>query len=487
MKFAVIQVRTFALQALRRTEPGLAVQPLALIEGVGRKAVVTQVSGEAVGVEAGMGAPLAMARCPGVLLRMRSALAETEAQAILLAAAFSLSPRVESTAGGICTVDLQGAKKEDTRRRAEALIVDLAAGGLAAIVGIGRTPLLASYAAGSLPAPTGGIAIMEDERAFLDLLPLAVAEPVPAHADLLARWGIRTLGALTAIGKADLGRRLGGEGVALWERAAGETVRVLNLAKLPDMFAAEWNLPAPVEVLEPLLFILRRLVDRLVLELRGAGFVARGLTLELGLDDGTACLRELSLPEPSGDGERLFRVLHTHLEQVRTVSPVKGLRLTVIPTRPLVKQPGLFDTGLKDPHGFAESLARVAALVGTENVGTPEPMATHRPDSFRLTSPVELIPPPAAASVHSPHGLVLRRFRPAWPVHVELAGQQPCRIAGTQMRGLVTASRGPWRESGDWWRELSWARETWQIELADGGIYQLVHGADGWAVEGIWD
>jgi len=487
MKFAVLQVRDFALQALRRTEPGLAGQPLALIEGEGRKAALTQVSAEAAGVEPGMAAPLAVARCPGVLLRTRSAPAEAEAQAALLAAAFSLSPRVEATAPGVCTADLQGAEKAETRQRAERLVADLAAGGLVATIGLARTPLLAAYAAGSPQAEAERVVLLEDERAFLEPLPLAVAEPNAAHADLLARWGIRTLGALTAIGKADLGRRLGGEGVALWERAAGETGRVLHLAKLPATFAADWNFAEPVETLEPLLFILRRFVDRLGLELRGAGFAAAGLELELTLDDGTSCRRTLTLPEPSGDTERLFRVLHTHLEQVRTEAPVKGLRLTALPVRPLVKQPGLFDTGLKDPHGFAESLARVAALVGPENVGTPEPAATHRPDAFQLRTPEELIPPEGAAPVHPAHGLVLRRFRPAWPVQVELAGSQPRRIFGAGVRGRVAASHGPWRESGDWWRELAWTKETWQVELAEGGLYQLAQDAAGWTVEGMWD
>ena len=435
MNFAVIQARDFALQALRRTEPGLADCPWALIAGEGRKAAVVQVAAAAAGVDPGMTPTLAMARCPGVLLRTRSAPAEAEAQAALLAAAFGLSPRVESTAGGVCTVDLQGAEAAATRRGAEAL----------------------------------------------------VAAPAPAHADLLARWGVRTLGALTAIAKAELGRRLGAEGVALWERAAGETGRPIELAKLPEKFAADWSFAEPVETLEPLLFILRRFVERLGLELRGAGFAAAGLTLELWLDDEAAYRRELSLPEPSGETERLFRILHTHLEQVRTAAAVKGLRLTAIPARPLVKQPGLFDTGLKDPHGFAESLARVAALVGAENVGTPQAAATRRPDSFRLAVPEDLIPPAGALAVHPPRGLVLRRFRPAWPVAVELAGPRPRRIAGAQGQGRVLACRGPWRESGEWWRELHWAKETWQVELADGGLYQLARGADGWVVEGMWD
>ena len=49
MSFAVLRVPDFALQALRRSEPALAGQPVALVAGEGRQAVLTEVSPEAVG------------------------------------------------------------------------------------------------------------------------------------------------------------------------------------------------------------------------------------------------------------------------------------------------------------------------------------------------------------------------------------------------------------------------------------------------------
>jgi protein ImuB len=46
---------------------------------------------------------------------------------------------------------------------------------------------------------------------------------------------------------------------------------------------------------------------------------------------------------------------------------------------------------------------------------------------------------------------------------------------------------GPWRVSGEWWRPKAWAVETWQVELSEGGVYQLAHTDDGWRVEGVLD
>ena len=114
MNYAVLRIQDFALHALRRSEPALAGRPVALIAGEGRKAVLTEVSPEAAGIVPGFTVTLAMARCPGIILRTRDPLAEVEAQRLLLAAAFTLAPRVEATAAGCCTVDLQGAQPDRT-------------------------------------------------------------------------------------------------------------------------------------------------------------------------------------------------------------------------------------------------------------------------------------------------------------------------------------------------------------------------------------
>ncbi|MGH7996918.1 MAG: hypothetical protein ACREFX_11250, partial [Opitutaceae bacterium] len=348
---------------------------------------------------------------------------------------------------------------------------------------------------------SGAIRQIDDEPAFLKPLPIAAAEPSDRLAEILALWGLRTLGAVRAIPKAEFGGRLGAEGIDFWERASGEATRLIVPARLPDAFEAAWEFSEPIETLEPLLFIVRRLIGRLTLELRAAGFAAAALRLSLALEDEGGYERELPMPEPSGDADRLFRVLHTHLETVRTAAAVKGLRLVAFPARPLVKQPGLFETGLKDPQGFSETLARLAALVGPENVGTPEPARTYRPDSCRLAAPEATIPPPPDPPAHPPQGLFLRRFRPPVHARVELREGRPCSIEGAGPekwrlgrasfsrpdRFPIAACRGPWRESGEWWAETRWARELWQIELAAGGLYQLARTGSDWAIEGMLD
>jgi protein ImuB len=481
----VLHVAAFALQAVVRTEAGICGKPAALLEDRARKAVIVQTnaSARAAGVQAGLTATQAMARCADIVLRVRSAAAEKEADASLLAVAWSLSPRVERTAAGICTIDLTGRATDTHLLHSREAVERLRLLGLEATAGVARTPLLALYAA-RLAQPALEV---KHERGFLSPLPLSLVDPPPDLAAILEGWGLRTLGALTALPKSEIGRRLGQAGLDLWERAAGETDRPIEPCAPGESFAAAMELEHEVETLEPLLFILRRFVDRLALQLANAHRVAAELGLELQLVDETCHRRDFRLPEPTGDADILFRALNTHLETLHTAAAIKGVGLVVTAARPLVRQHELFDTGLRDPHGFAETLARVGAVVGADRVGTPWLEPTHRPDAFSLVKPADVVAPLPAPSILPPLGLPLRRFRPPVEAQVETDSQGPAGIRCRIVQGLVRRRRGPWRRSGEWWKPGRWDGEEWDVELENGGLFRLTRNARQWWVEGMYD
>jgi protein ImuB len=488
--FAVLHVSDFSLRAVLRLEHALASRPVALIDETRRPPVVIACTeaARAAGVEAGQTAPQAMARCATVILRGPHCDAETEARAGLIAAALSVSPQVEDTAPGVCTIRVAGLADDQREPALRAAVAQLRVLGLVATAGLAVTPLLALYAARYYSGNETAVFRVDDGRGFLRELPIAVAEPSANVAAILTGWGVRTLGELTALSKADVTQRLGPEGLALWERAAGEVTRPLRMITPPQTFTAEMTVEYEIETLEPLLFVLRRFIDRLALELRNAGFVAGEMTLGLMLADETAHTRAFRLPEPTAQEEILFRVLHTHLESLHTAATVRGVSLECRPVRPLARQQGLFESALRDPHGFAETLGRVAAVVGPERVGTPVLENTHRPDAVQLTVPAAVIPPMAKASVHPARGLPLRRYREPVVATVELNGPSPAFVWTPAMQGGVRALAGPWRGSGEWWEgRRMWRREEWDVELDTGGVYRLLRKPEGWFVEGEYD
>jgi protein ImuB len=552
VSYVVLHVADFSLQAVVRTRADPGGKPVALLDDHVKRAIVVQADARArtAGVTAGLTATQAMARCADLVLLPRSQAAENDAEAALLTVAWSISPRVERTAAGICTIDLAGKAPATHLPHGRAAVEQLRLFGLEATAGVARTPFLALTAArvAQLALNVGaqarcarsegrdkiaplqvtpflGLIAVQDERGFLSPLPLSLIDPAPDLAAILDGWGIHTLGALTALPKPEVGRLLGQAGIELWERAAGETDQPIEPCVQAPTFAAAMELEHEVETLEPLLFVLRRFVDRLALQLANAGVVAAELALELTLADETAYQRGFRLPEPTGSPDILFRALQTHLETLHTASAIKGVRLVITPTRPLVRQHGLFDTGLRDPHGFAETLARVAAVVGRDRVGTPALEPTHRPDAFFLEKPVDVVGPLPPPSILLPLGLPLRRFRP--PVEAQVVtgplarivpsaaeaavstdsrprahqgatnGGGRCAVSAISLgpasvrscvvQGEVVQRRGPWRCSGEWWKPERWAGEEWDIELARGGLFRLSLRDGQWWVEGMYD
>jgi len=104
--FATIYLPDFYLQAAMRHQPEL--NPVALIEEHERKPVVIQLNepAENAGIEKGMTPSQALARSLHVIIKVRASTQEKSIQEILLHYAFTLSPFVEDTAPGVCTVQL---------------------------------------------------------------------------------------------------------------------------------------------------------------------------------------------------------------------------------------------------------------------------------------------------------------------------------------------------------------------------------------------
>jgi len=104
--FATIYLPNFYLQAAIRYHPKLRAQAVALIDASKSKVSIIQLNdlAEKAGVAKGMTPSQAQARCLQVVIRTRERAQENVIDDILLQHAFMLSPFVEATAPGVCTV-----------------------------------------------------------------------------------------------------------------------------------------------------------------------------------------------------------------------------------------------------------------------------------------------------------------------------------------------------------------------------------------------
>ncbi|MEP6685222.1 MAG: hypothetical protein ABJB22_00470 [Verrucomicrobiota bacterium] len=288
---------------------------------------------------------------------------------------------------------------------------------------------------------------------------------------ILHKWGIHTLGELTALDKEQIGLRLGPEAIRLWERAQGKTTRLLELTEPPESFEETFEFENEIEMVEPLLFMLRRFLQQLSLRLDALYLVAKDLTLRITFTNKTSYERCFKIPEPTNDNEVLFRMLHTHLEQFKSECPIVAVSLTAQPVKPAHQQFGLFETALRDPGQLYETLARLTALLGTDRVGTPVLEETHRPDAFRI-EPFSWDLPESPNELSAMIGPALRRFRGEFP---------------SPLKEAVAARQGPYLASGDWWDDKSWTRAEWDLQLENGALCRCRERDGGWVVEGVYD
>ena len=557
--FAVICIPDFALQAVLRHEADWRLRPVALIDAAAAnaaKALVLQGTATArdAGVCAGLAVPQAMARCHELVLKMRSVSAEQSATDILLQTAYAFSPNIENTAPGVCTIDLRGLNFQDSGRGNEArfergienqslltsadtepnrggegqasfgflketpecspsscgwgrnkgetsaihewsksIITVLRQCQLDAQIGIALTPNLARLAA-QVAKP---VRLIDQLGDFFASLPMGALDPAPELLGILKRWGIHTAEAFFALGREAVAERLGVAALDLFERVSTQTTRPLNMVVPADTFEERMEFEVEIETIEPLLFVLRRFVEQLATRIALNYRVVAELHLRLVLSSGEVYERLFRIPAPTAHVETLFRMLHTHLENLHTEAPIGSLRLSATPARAGHQQFGLFESALRDPNHFHETLARLVALLGADRVGTPMVEATHRPDSFhmavpqfdgaRASGPRDSLPATGGGQGQRAAGLCLRRFRPPLHADVELRDGKPAFVGTLGFSSPVVRSRGPWCASGHWWDNRRWLRQEWDVEMRDGAVFRLYHANNDWLVEGVYD
>lgn len=148
--FATIYLPNFYLQGAIRHQPELRAKPVALIEEQEKKPVIIQLNeaAEQAGIRKGMTPSQALARYLQVTIKTRGRAQEKSIQEILLHYAFTLSPFVEATEPGICTI--QFTDNRDLSIKVSRVIQQLAECEITAQAGIAPAPdtsLLIAYLA----------------------------------------------------------------------------------------------------------------------------------------------------------------------------------------------------------------------------------------------------------------------------------------------------------------------------------------------------
>ncbi|HEX8882465.1 MAG TPA: DNA polymerase Y family protein [Candidatus Acidoferrum sp.] len=520
MAFACLFVPDFPVQAVVRLEPELRGKAVAILAGAPPLTKVFAVNREAgqLGVETGMTKVQAEA-FQGIAWRWRSPSQEATAYAALLDCAWTISPRVEDGPkreeqdfSDTAVLDIAGCEKlfgspekiaNDLRRVASEV-------GLETNVAVAENPLAAVSAAQGFAGIT--VILAGEEGLRIGRLSLEALRMPVEFVGTLGRWGIRTCAAFAALPEIAIVERLGQQGLYWWRLARGADDQPLIAKEFRSNFEEHMDLDAPVDLLEPLLFVLNRLLEQLCARLRmhllSVGEIKVTFSLERNdsrSKEPALHIRTLRLPVPARDGKLLLKLLQLDLEAHPPSLPVTAVHMLTTPAKALSRQLGLFLPLSPDPERLEITLARIQGLVGEGRAGAPVLLDTHSPNSFQqkrfvLPEIKEKLPvrekQPTAA---------MRIYRPPLPASLEFRRGKPTFLSCEGVRRQIRAFAGPWRRKGNWWSESVWARDEWDIEVrALPGKVQPEHNQQGedetalyriykdlrakrWFVEGIYD
>jgi protein ImuB len=437
----------------------------------------------------------------------------------LLQVARDFSPRVETHGDRTVTLDISGLGSliGEPRAIGEELRRTAADAGLRVHIAVAATStaaiLLAHARAGLTVVPRGDEAkavapLPLRTLATLDLGPSTLGSvptqspkpkpqgPEPDIVEQLTRWGLRTLGDLGALPSAEMSARLGHVGLRLQRWARGEEMRPLVPAGVAEQFEASLDLEWPIDGLEPLSFVLARLLEPLCERLERGDRGAVVLRVTLTLVGRELHERVVELPAPMRDARVLRTLALLDLESNPPSAAIDRVTVAVDVTEGRVLQFGLFARALPTDT-LATLLARLGALMGTDHIGSPLLVDTYRPGAFAMAkfdpprdfaNPKSPIPDP---SKNAAPPSVLRRFRSPIPARVIVEHGRPVRVT-TDRRGMaggrVDRCEGPWRSSGDWWK-TAWNCDEWDVALTDGTTYRIsqAHNENTWFLNGMLD
>ncbi|MEK6301549.1 MAG: hypothetical protein AABO41_12575 [Acidobacteriota bacterium] len=477
----------------------------------------------------------------------------------LVELAYGFSPKVEETACDTVTLDIEGCEMlfGPPRDTAIAIARQAARLGIKANVAVASNPDAAIHAARAFNGVTV-IPAGEELKRLGDLPVRAAIDFGLAHRprrtnpkskiqnpkspkeinearaltdalETLETWGVRTFRELAALPEAGIAQRLGPIGVKLQKLARGTNTRPLLLKKQAPVFERSLELDDPVELLEPLSFILSRLLNQLCATLNTYALAANELKVRLKLEDRTECERLLRLPIAMRDPRTFLKLLMLDIESHPPQSAITAVSIAAEPAPPRSIQKGLFQPLAPEPEKLELTIARLVKLVGAGNIGSPELMDTHRPGAFRMkrfgvkrptitkgraregnstsrkrsSQPQRAIQNPKSKIQNSrspirnsQFRLGFRVFRPPLRAKVESVSGRPTRISarspatGRSISGKVLRAAGPWRTSGEWWLKERWDRAEWDVAVGDSKVlYRLYQETQSglWFVEGVYD
>jgi protein ImuB len=329
----------------------------------------------------------------------------------------------------------------------------------------------------------------------------------------LQALGLRTVGMYAALSAEDVEHRWGEVGLRAWRLARADDPRRPVLARVQTRPSIEVVLSSPTVTTEPVVFLVRAALDRLVQQMLAHGRAIAAVAITLTLDDARGPMatapahtvtREARPARPLARVLPLFERCRALLDAWTLDAPVIAVRVAVAAVAPLTGEQGdLLSASWRDLGAADAALERLRAELGTGAIVRAQAQDTHRPEKAGIWSEAGAPngsnngnngnngnndnsndgsqPSPAAlrlvssvtrhlSPVPEPATPAARRaLDPPEAVEVLCEGETPHVVTWRGQRITVVRALGPERLSGDWWDD-GYRRDYWRCESTTGDL-----------------
>lgn len=467
------------------------------------------------GVRIGLRRRDAVARCPELILLEHQPERDLRVFGSVLTAMEEVTPGVMPIAPGRCAVRVPsryyGGEAEAAAVIAEHLVT---AGVWDCRIGIADGVFAAEQAArlaeqqGFRAVPPGGSA------EFLAPLPIRMLGD-PELVGLLARLGIRTLGAFARLPRRDVVTRFGRSGGRLHRLAGGQDETLLASRTPPLEFTRACPFEPGLTSIETIGFSIRQTTDAFVGELARHGLVCTAVRIEVRAEagwsgseptEGWLGTRRWAHPRWFGSADLIDRV-RWQLQADPAPAPVIEVKLVPEGIEPLGDQgEGLW--GSAPDERIERGIARLQSMLGPEGVlavglqggrgpadrqaVTPwgeqpvgrRPAELPWPGSIPPPAPTQVFARPLLAAVYGPAG------RPVGLTDRGLITVEPDSFAveAADRRVRIQSWAGPWPIEELWWDPVK-ARKVARFQLVgvDGSAWLMVLDRGRWFAEARYE
>lgn len=468
--YACLYVREFPAQSILRLRPELHGAACVVMTGEVPSEEVCSLNTKArlTGMRHGMSRVEIETFANPIVMR-RSTVAESMTRAALLEVAGSFSPLVEDRSEDtafLCGIDIAGTRSlfGPPEQLGRSLLTQIRASGMSASVAVSTNFHTAvSLAKGFSRRASVQVVALGEEAAALSSLPVTVLGASDTQMETFASWGIYRLGELAALPEKELISRIGQDGKRLRQMAAGSLPHLFQATEPPFRLEDRFELDSPLDVLESLLFGIAMMLDQLIARVSARVLALASLTVTLDLEGSGTHERTVRPALPTNNKQLWIKLLHLDLEAHPPQAAILAFGLRAEPGSTSKVQLGLFSPQLPEAGRLDITLARLSALVGEGNVGSPALPDRHLPGSFRI-EPFAL-PSGDVTITASPISRVsLRQLRPPEPVAVTLKDARPESLRFRALRYVVEHLYGPWFASGAWWSRDRYGLEQWDLD-----------------------